>query len=318
MGRYIIKRILWMIPVIVGVATVIFTILYFTPGEPATMILGSNATVNDINELRETMGLNRPFLVQLLDFMKQIFFEFDLGRSYFTSKSISHEIISRMPHTFLLALGSMVLSCAIGIPLGITAAVNQNKLTDRLSMVIALAGISMPQFWIGLLLVLVFALKLGWLPASGVGSAANYVLPIIATSFGGIATQARLVRSSMLEVIRSDFVTTARAKGVSKMSAIYKHALPNALIPVITQAGTSFGKMLGGTIVIETVFSIPGIGLYTINAINNRDYPVVRGSVVFLAITFSIIILLVDLIYAFVDPRIKAQYEGQNRRRKHG
>lgn len=320
MGKYIVKRLLWMIPVVLGVAVLIFTILYFTPGDPAVMILGSTATVEDLEAFRESMGLNRPFFVQLAEYLKQVFLHFDLGVSYFTSKSISGEILSRLPHTFILALGSMIISCVIGIPLGITAAVNQNKMTDRLSMLIALAGISMPQFWVGLLLVLLFSLKLGILPASGVGSFSHYMIPVVATSFGGIATQARLVRSSMLDVVRADYVTTARSKGVSRFAAIYRHALPNALIPVITQAGTSFGKMLGGTIVIETVFSIPGIGLYMINAINNRDYPVVRGSVVFLAITFSLIILLVDLIYAFVDPRIKAQYEGKgkNRRRKNG
>jgi len=300
-----------MIPVVVGVAVLIFSILYFTPGDPATMILGSNATVDDITALRQRMGLNDSYIVQLGRFLKQTFLRFDFGVSYFTSKSISKEILSRFPHTFLLALGSMILSCLIGIPLGITAAVHQNKLSDRVSMLVALAGISMPQFWVGLLLVLLFSLKLGLLPAAGIEGPSSYIIPIIATSFGGIATQARLVRSSMLDVIHSDYVTTARAKGVNKTATIYKHALPNALIPVITQAGNSFGKMLGGTIIIESVFSIPGIGLYMINAINNRDYPVVRGSVVFLAITFSFVILLVDLIYAFIDPRIKAQYENK-------
>lgn len=307
--RYIAKRLLWLIPVVLGVAFLIFTILYFTPGDPAMMILGSSATASDLEAMRAQLGLDQPYFVQLFTYFRQVFLRFDLGTSLFTAKSISTEIVSRLPHTMILALGSMIISCVIGIPLGITAAVNQNKLGDRLSMVIALAGISMPQFWVGLLLVLLFALHLGWLPASGIGSWQHYVIPIVATSFGGIATNARLVRSSMLEVIRSDYITTARAKGVSRFASVYKHALPNALIPVITQVGASFGKMLGGTIVIETVFSIPGIGLYMINAINNRDYPVVRGSVIFLAIMFSLIILLVDIVYAYVDPRIKAQYE---------
>ena len=315
MSRYILKRLFWMIPVVLGVAILIFTILYFTPGDPAQMILGSNATVDDIAELRHTMGLDRPFLVQLGSFLSDLFLHFDLGVSYFTSKPIAGEIISRLPHTFIIALGSMILSVVIGIPLGVTAATHQDKLADRASMLVALAGISMPQFWIGLLLVLLLSLKLGWLPSSGIGSFANYIIPIIATSFGGIATEARLVRSSMLDVVRSDYVTTSRAKGVTKTVSTYKHALPNALIPVITQAGTSFGKMLGGTIVIESVFSIPGIGLYMISAINNRDYPVIRGSVVFLAIAFSLIILLVDLVYAFVDPRIKAQYESRSKKK---
>ncbi len=312
MAKYILKRILWLIPVALGVAILIFTILYFTPGDPAVMILGSSATLEDRLALRTQMGLEDPFLVQLFRFLKQTFLEFNLGTSYFTNKSVLEEILFRFPNTFILAFGSMVLSCLIGIPLGITAAVNQNKLGDRLSMLVALAGISMPAFWVGLMLVLVFALNLGWLPPSGIGSWKNFVLPIFATSLGGIASLARLVRSSMLDVIRADYVTTSRAKGVNKTKSVWFHALPNALIPVITQVGTSFGKTLGGTIVVETVFGIPGIGNYMLTAVNNRDYPIVQGCVVFLALAFSVIVLLVDIIYAYVDPRIKAQYEKKN------
>lgn len=312
MTKYIIKRILWLIPVALGVAILIFTILHFTPGDPAVMILGSSATVEDRLALRTQMGLEDPYIVQLLRFLKQTFLEFNLGSSYFTNKPVMDEILLRFPNTFVLAFGSMLLSCLIGIPLGITAAVNQNKLGDRISMIIALAGISMPAFWVGLLLVLIFSLNLGWLPPSGVGHWTNFILPVFATSLGGIATLARLVRSSMLDVIRADYVTTARAKGVTKNRSVWSEALPNALIPVITQVGTSFGKTLGGTIVIETVFGIPGIGNYMLTAVNNRDYPIVQGSVVFLALTFSVIVLLVDLIYAYVDPRIKAQYAKKN------
>lgn len=308
MKKFVLKRILWLIPVALGVAILIFTILHFTPGDPAVMILGSTATVEDRVALRTQMGLEDPYIVQLLRFLKQTFLEFDLGTSYFTNKPVMEEILSRFPNTVILALGSMLLSCIIGIPLGIIAAVNQNKLGDRIAMVVALAGISMPAFWVGLLLVLFFSLQLGWLPPSGVGSWRNFVLPIVATSLGGIATLARLVRSSMLDVIRADYVTTARAKGVTKMHSVWQHALPNALIPVITQVGTSFGKTLGGTIVVETVFGIPGIGSYMLSAVNNRDYPIVQGCVVFLALAFSVVVLLVDIIYAYIDPRIKAQY----------
>lgn len=309
MKKYVLKRILWMIPVALGVAILIFTILYFTPGDPAVMILGSSATMEDRIALRTEMGLEDPYLVQLLRFLKQTFLEFDLGTSYFTGKDVMGEILQRFPNTLILAFGSMVLSCLIGIPLGINAAMNQNRLGDRVSMIIALIGISMPAFWVGLLLVLVFSLKLSWLPPSGIGTWRHFILPIIAVSLGGIANLARLVRSSMLDVIRADYVTTARAKGVKRLSSVYSHALPNALIPVITQVGTTFGKTLGGTIVIETVFGIPGIGNYMLTAVNNRDYPIVQGCVVFLAIAFSIVVLLVDIIYAYVDPRIKARYE---------
>lgn len=312
MKKYVIKRILWMIPVALGVAILIFTILYFTPGDPAVMILGSSATMEDRLVLRTQMGLEDPYIVQLARFLKQTFLEFNLGTSYFTGKPVAEEILLRFPNTFILALGSMVLSCLIGIPLGITAAVNQNRLGDRVSMIVALIGISMPPFWVGLLLVLCFSLNLGWLPPSGIGTWQHFILPIIAVSLGGIANLARLVRSSMLDVIRADYVTTARAKGVTRNKSVWLHALPNALIPVITQVGTSFGKTLGGTIVIETVFGIPGIGNYMLSGVNNRDYPIVQGCVVFLALAFSVVVLLVDVIYAYVDPRIKAQYEKKN------
>jgi peptide/nickel transport system permease protein len=196
----------------------------------------------------------------------------------------------------------------IGVPLGVNAAVHQGGMWDSVSMVVALAGVSMPAFWVALLLILLFSLHLGWLPSVGYISVKHYILPCIANSFSSLAMQARQTRSSMLEVIRSDYITTARAKGLPERTVVFGHALPNAIIPVLTIAGTNFGKMLGGTVVVETIFSIPGIGSYMISGVNGRDYPVVQGSVIFLAIMFSLIMLLVDLLYAAVDPRIKAQY----------
>lgn len=311
MGKYVIKRLLWMIPVVLGVTILLFTILYFTPGDPAAMILGPNATQAEIDELREAMGLNRPYIVRLLDYMKNVFLHFDFGTSYFTNKSIIGEIIIRFPRTLVIALGSICLTLLVGVPVGIISAVNQNRLTDRISLIVSLIGVSMPSFWLGLMLVLLFGLKLGWLPTSGISGPQSYILPILANSLGGIAGMIRQTRSSMLDVIRADYIETARAKGVSKKRVIYHHALPNALIPVITIAGTSFGRMLGGTIIIESVFGMPGMGNYVQTAINNRDYDVILGTVIILSIAFSIIMLLVDLIYAFVDPRIKAQYAGR-------
>lgn len=308
MGRYLFKRILWIIPVILGVAVLIFTIMFFTPGDPVKIMLGSDATVEAIAETRHNMGLDRSFLAQLGDFLYQIFFRLNLGNSYYSSRSVMVELLRRFPYTCLLAGSSMLISLLVGIPIGVLGAVKQGSFRDRGTMVLALVGVSMPQFWIGLLLVLLFALKLGVLPASGIGGIQHLILPITANCLGGIAGMARQTRSSMLEVIRSDYVTTAKAKGVSENARIYHHALPNALLPVVTVAGASFGRSLGGTVVIETVFSIPGIGMYMINGINNRDLPIVRGSVVFLAITFSIIMLLVDIAYAYIDPRIKARY----------
>ena len=209
----------------------------------------------------------------------------------------------------------MLLQILIGTPLGITAATHQNGLADRFCMIVALLGVSIPGFWLAMMMVILFAAKLNWLPAYGVGGIQYYILPCIANAFAGIASQARQTRSSMLEVIRADYVTTARAKGVAERNVIWHHALPNALIPIITICGGRFGGQLGGTVVIETVFGIAGIGNYLIDGINNRDYTAVQGSVLYIAFTFSVVMLLVDLIYAYVDPRIKAQYEGQSKKR---
>ena len=314
MGKYIAKRILLMIPVVLGVTILLFTILYFTPGDPATIILGSTATREDIEALRESMGLNRPYLERLLEYMKNVFLKFDFGNSFITGKSIADEISIRFPRTFKIALGSITITLLLGVPLGILAAVKQDKLADRLTLIASLVGVSMPSFWIGLLLSLLFGLKLGWLPTSGIGGSEYYILPVAANCLGGVAGMIRQTRASMLDVIRSDYVKTARAKGVPSSQVIWRHALPNALIPIITVAGGSFGRMLGGTIIIETVFGFPGMGTYVQTAINNRDYNVVLGTVVVLSISFSVIMLIVDLIYAYVDPRIKSQYEGRKGR----
>lgn len=316
MARFILKRLVSMFFVVLGVAVLIFTVMYFTPGDPARFILGNEATPEDLALKRAQLGLDQPYIIQLGSFLKDIFLRFDFGESYVYGKPVLGELLNRIPYTLVLGLLCMLLQVVIGIPLGVTAAVHQNGAADRVCMFIALFGVSIPQFWFGLMLVLLFSLQLGWLPAFGIGGIEYFILPCIANAFAGIATQARQTRSSMLEVIRSDYITTARAKGLRERDVIYKHALPNALIPVITILGNGFAMMLGGAVVIETVFSIPGIGMYMTSAIGNRDYPVVRGSVVLLSIAFSVVILLVDIIYAYVNPRIKAQYEGAGRKRR--
>ena len=316
MAKYILKRLLWMIPVVLGVTIVIFSIMHFVPGDPAVIILGPDATEAQLQAKREQLGLTQPFVVQLFTYMKSVFLRFDFGNSYITNQSITTELLARLPRTALVGFMSMILMLAIGIPLGITAAVHQNGLGDRICMLIALLGVSVPAFWLGLLLVIAFALRLGILPASGIGGFQYYILPCIASAFGGIASLARQSRSSMLEVIRSDYVVTARAKGLSENKVIYGHALPNALIPIITVAGSHLAHIFGGSVVIENVFSIPGLGSYMVNAVNNRDYTVVTGCVIFLAVTFSLVMLLVDLVYAFVDPRIKAQYTGSKKKKE--
>lgn len=316
MIRYILKRILLMIPVMLGVALIIFTIMYFVPGDPVESILGKDATPEDKQAQRVLMGLDRPYIVQLGNYLYRLFIKFDFGTSYVFKNSVFKEITVRFPRTLSFAVACMLINALIGIPLGITAAVHQNGLADRLCMFVALLGVSLPNFWVAIMLVLLFALHLRWLPAYGFTSVKNYILPVVATSLHGIGGLARQTRSSMLEVIRSDYVTTARAKGLSERTILYKHALPNGLIPVITMVGQSLGMSLAGALIIENVFSIPGMGMYLTAGVTSRDYPIVRGVVVFLALAFSIIMLTVDLAYAFADPRIKAQYENLNRKRE--
>lgn len=313
MGKYVLKRILLLIPVILGVSIVIFTIMYFTPGDAARMILGNTASQAQIEALKDSLGLNDPYLVQLARFMKQLFIDFDLGTSYLNGTEIMHDLIIRLPRTAILAGFCMLTQIVIAMPLGVTAAVHQNKWQDTLCMLVSLLGTSIPSFWLALMLILLFATNLHWLPSFGIGSFRHWILPCVTVAVHGIGIIARQTRSQMLEVIRSDYITTARAKGLSERTIRYKHALPNAIIPVITGMGSAFGTSLGGSVVIETAFSIPGIGLYMVEGITNRDLPKIRGGVVFLAILFCVVILLIDLVYAFVDPRIKAQYEGKPR-----
>ena len=316
MLKYILKRILLMIPVILGVVILVFTLMQLTPGDPAQVILGPTATSEQIQALRDEMGLNDPFIVQLGRYLYQVFIKFDFGTSYISNISITNELMQRFPKTLIFAVAGMVLSLGIGIPMGVNAAVKQNSLADYGSMTLALIGTSMPGFWFALVLILLFSAKLGWLPAYGTGGIKYWILPIASTAFAGVTTMARQVRSGMLEVINSDYITMAKSKGVSKRNVIYKHALPNALIPVITVAGMSFGSSLGGTLIAETIFSIPGVGVYIVNAVNNRDYPVVQGGVILLAVAFSLIMLACDLLMAAIDPRIKAQITGGKKRGK--
>lgn len=314
MTRYILNRLLYMIPIILGVAIFIFTILYFVPGDPAQIILGSEASQADIELLRESLGLGDPYVVQLGRYMRRVFLEFDFGTSYITGMSVAEQIVERLPRTVALGLIGMIMSMAAGIPLGIIAAVRQNGLGDRISMIVALLGVSIPSFWLALLLVILFSVKLKWLPAMGIGGAEYFIMPCIAQAVGGIGAMARQSRSSMLEVIRSDYIVTAHSKGLTEWEVITKHALPNALIPIITIAGSHLAVIFGGSVIIENVFSIPGVGSYMIDAVNNRDYTVIQGCVILLAIIFAVCMLLVDLTYAAVDPRIKAQYMKKKKR----
>jgi ABC-type dipeptide/oligopeptide/nickel transport system permease component len=317
MGRYILKRLLQMIPVILGVTILVFTILYFIPGDPVRLLLGAEPTPAQVEAKREAMGLNDPYLVRLGKYVEGIVLHFDFGKSWIYNTPVTSELLQRFPRTLTIAAICMLMQICIGTPLGIIAAVNRNGWGDRLSMFIAMFGISMPNFWLALMLILFFSVKLGWLPPYGIGGLKFYILPCIANAFPGIATQARQTRSSLLEVIRSDYITTARAKGMSEMRILLKHALPNALLPVITIIGNGMGMLLAGTVVIEMIFAIPGVGWYLVGGIGNRDINVVQSSVIFLAIAFTLIMLLVDLAYAFIDPRVKARFASQKRKKQY-
>lgn len=307
-----------MIPVVLCIAVFIFTLMYFTPGDPAQVILGSSATQEELAELRETMGLNRPYIVRLANYLEDVFLHLDLGESYIRGSSITEELLSRVPRTVLLGLMCMALQIIVGVPLGMYAAYHQNRVGDRFSMLVALVGISVPQFWLALLLIMLFSVKLNWLPSFGIGGIEYYIMPCVANAFGGIAMQSRQTRSAVLEVMRADYITTARAKGLSEFKVRMKHMLPNAMITLITIIGTGLGNLLGGSLVIETVFAIPGVGTYMMSGVSNRDYPVVQGSVLVLGLYFCIVMLLVDLAYAFIDPRIKAQYQNAKGGKRRG
>jgi len=311
MWRYVLKRLFMMIFVVLGVAIIIFSIMFFVPGDPAKIILGTSATQEQVDQLRQSMGLNDPYIIQLGRFLRDFFLKGDLGTSYKSKTSIAADLMERFPRTLILAAFSIIISTVVGIPLGIVAATHQGKWQDYVAILVSMIGLSIPGFWLALMMIHIFSVKLGWLPAFGVHSWKNYVMPVLSNSLISIAMIARQARTDVLDVIRSDYITTARAKGVSEHDVIYRHALPNALIPLITMLGTSFGTSLGGTVITESVFVLPGIGLYMTNGIATLDYPVVRSSVVVLAIMFSLIMLLIDLIYAWIDPRIKAQYIGR-------
>lgn len=314
MSRYIGKRLLMMIPVLLGVIIVVFSIMYMTPGDPARMILGEAAPASAVEELRETLGLNDSYLSQLLRYVKNVVFEFDLGDSYASKKPVIDEILERFPTTILLATLSVAISVVVGVSMGIISATKQYSIFDKIATSISLLGVSMPTFWAGLMAVLIFAVHLRWLPVSGSYGWQYWILPSLTLGLSSSATIMRMTRSSMLEVIRQDYIRTARAKGQKEGVVIIYHALKNAMIPVVTVIGMRFGTLLGGSVLIESVFAIPGLGKFIIDSINMRDNPVVQGGVLLLALSFSICNLLVDILYGFIDPRIKSQYKLSKKR----
>lgn len=309
MGKFILKRLLYMIPVLLGVAFLVFAILSLTPGDPGTIILGITAKPEDIASLNEQFGYNKPFLIRFFSYIKDIVLHFNLGVSYQTREPVINDIMAKFPNTLKLTIFSMSLSAIIGISFGIISAVKQYSALDHICVVTALVFACIPGFWLGLMLMMLFSLKLGWLPSYGAESLKNFILPTLTVPMTSAAGLLRLTRSAMLETIRQEYIRTAKAKGASKKRIIIKHALRNALMPVVTTLGTSFGASLGGAIIAETVFAMPGMGTLITTAIRQKDIPMVMGSTLFLAVLFSLIILLVDILYAVIDPRIMDKYK---------
>ncbi|MGQ4647061.1 ABC transporter permease subunit [Lyngbya aestuarii] len=334
MALYIARRLLNLVPVLLGITLLVFVLLHLIPGDPALVILGERATPEQVEALREQLGLNRPLLLQYFSFLGDIF-RLDLGKSIISGVPIAQEIQTRWPATFELSLVAMLIALILGIPVGVLAAVRKNSLWDNLTMSGSLLGVSLPVYWLGLLLIYLFAVNLHWLPPSGRISidaglnfrpitgfylidtllrldikafqdvVAHLILPALTLATIPLAILARITRSGMLEVLSQDYIRTARAKGVLERWVIFRHALKNAMLPIVTIIGLQFGKLLGGAILTETIFSWPGIGSWVYEGILARDYPVVQGGVIFVAMAFVMINLLVDVCYGLLDPRIQ-------------
>ena len=312
MFRWIIKRLLLMIPVLLGVIFVVFFIMNLTPTDAAEVILGSEGTEEEKEALREELGLNKPLLVQYVNYIGDLL-KGDMGTSYRSGYDIREQIFEKLPNTVLLASSAVLIAVVVGIPAGIISAKKQYSIFDRVVTFIALIFAATPGFWLGLVCVLFFAVELGWLPAAGMGSTfpdllKSLILPAFTVSSNTMAMITRQTRSSMLEVINQDYIDTARSKGVSEKVVTVRHMLKNALIPIVTVIGLQFGVLLGGSVITENVFAWPGLGKYVVDSITNRDTPAVLGCVVVIAVLFSLVNLLVDLLYGFIDPRIKSQF----------
>ena len=307
MYRYVLKRLMMLIPVILGVILLIFIVMDLAPGDPVLMVASPDATEAELEALRVEMGLDKGLLHRYVSYVGNML-KGNLGTSYTTKRAVLEVYMERLPETLKLAVGAVLVAILCSIPLGIIAAVHQNSWKDSASMVTALIGVSMPSFWLGLLLMLLFSLKLGWFPSGGTAGFKSIVLPSITMGMSLAAVMTRTTRSAMLDVLRSDYLRTARSKGVNENKVILKHAFKNALIPIITIFGSQFSYVIGGAVLVETIFSYPGVGKMVVDAIGNRDIPSVTGGIVMTTIMVTCVNLVIDLLYAFVDPRIKGQY----------
>ena len=307
MLKYIGKRLLMLIPVILITSFLIFWAMSLTGGDPAMIVAGEGATKEEIEAVREELGLNDPFMVRYANYVKGMVTG-DMGKSYVTNKDVFKTFMEKLPNTLMLGGAAVLIAIVIALPLGIYTAIHQNTWKDTAGMVFALFGTSMPNFWLGLMLIIIFSLKLGWLPSGGKGGIDSLILPALTVGLGLAALITRTTRSSMLDVIRQDYMTTARAKGCSEKRVIFTHGLKNALIPIITAIGLQMSMVITGSVLAETVFSWPGIGRLVYDSIAKRDTPMVTGSIILCSAFMCLINLFVDLVYAFFDPRIKAQY----------
>ncbi len=308
MYKFVLKRLVMLIPVLLGVSFIVFSILSFTPGDPVEMRLGDNYSEEAYQAMKEEMGLNDPFLLRYVKYIGNAV-RGDFGNSYRTSQPVLNELAARLPNTILLSAAAMLFAVLLGIPLGVISATHQYSAVDNISMIGALFGVSMPNFWLGLMLIVIFAAGLRWFPSSGFEDWASIILPAVTLSVNSLAMITRMTRSSMLETIRQDYIRTARAKGLKEGVIVIKHALRNAMIPIVTTVGLQFGFSLGGAVLVETVFAWPGIGRLLVECIKLKDTPVVVACVLVLATMFTVINLCIDILYAFLDPRIRAQYK---------
>ena len=304
MLRYFVRRVLLAVPVLLGVATLVFSLIHLVPGDPAQAMMGDGASPQDVAELRKNLGLDQPLLTQYVAFLGNAV-KGDLGKSFRTGQPVTTMIIERIPATAELAVAAMFIAILIAIPLGVIAAVWRGTAVDYSAMTFALAGVSIPNFWLGPLLAIVFAVELGWLPVSGRGTPAHLVLPAISLGLALAAILARMTRASLLDELGELYVRAARARGVSNTSAISRHALRNSLVPLLTIVALQFGAVLTGAVITETIFAWPGIGRLLIQSIGFRDYPMVQGCILLIAVTYVSVNLITDLMYGFLDPRIR-------------
>jgi len=315
MAKYFFRRLISMLFVLLAAIVLVFTLMEFAPGDPVMTMLGEGGTAEQIAALREKLGLAQPYIVRLGSFIWG-FLHADLGESYRSGLPVFSEIISRYPITLKLTFGSVALGILIGVPAGIVSSVKQYSVFDRIFTSVSLFGVSAPSFWIAMLLVLIFSVKLGWLPPTGTYSFEYWILPVLTMGLQTSASIMRMTRSSILEVVRQDYIRTARAKGQSERAIIFKHVLPNALIPILTVVGIDICGFLGGSVLVETVFAMPGLGKFILDCVNFKDYPAVLGGILWISLNCVVITFIIDMLYGVVDPRIKSMYGAKKSKAK--